>query len=248
MKITGPYIFIVFVVFCFGTFNVSGQDAVELLKNMDDLMLSPKDKQGNVKIILTNKQGKEKIREATMKQKGSDYRLYRYTQPESQAGIATLSIPDGIMWLYMPAFKKPKKITLLAKSQAFTGTDFSYEDMEAKSYSERFIPELIATTDETYQLNLIPISEKSDYSKIILTIDKTNYYPVLMEYFKKDRKIKEATYKYQKVGNYWNAEEVIMTDLKKNHSTKIVLTDVVFDQGLTEEDFTLESLVAEKED
>jgi len=228
-------------------FSASAQDADTLLKNMDNVMFSPKDKQGNVKIILTNKGGKEKIKEARMKQKGSGYRLYRYTLPESQAGIATLSQPDGVMWLYMPAFEKPKKITVLAKSQAFTGTDFSYEDMESKTYSERFTPELITEDDDGYKLKLIPLSKKSDYSQILVTLDKTHFYPSLMEYFKKDKKIKEATYKYQKIGQYWNAEEVVMTNLKKEHSTKIIITDVLFDQGLTDEEFTVESLVNGKE-
>jgi outer membrane lipoprotein-sorting protein len=243
MKIFRHFIYTAVTLFSFVSFNTSGQDPATLLKNMDDLMLSPKDKQGDVKIILTNKNGKEKIREATMMQKGTDYRLYRYTQPESQAGIATLSMPDGVMWLYMPAFKKPKKITLLAKSQAFTGTDFSYEDMESKPYSERYTPELMHIEDSIYVLRLIPISNKSSYSQIILTLDKTNYYPIFMEYFKKDKKIKEATYKYQKIGQYWNAGEVVMTDIKKRHSTKILLSNIKFDQGLTDDDFTLEGLM-----
>lgn len=244
MKILKLSILIISVIFFTENFTLNAQDAVTLLQEMDNLMLAPKDKQGTVKIILTNKSGKEKIREAEMKQKGKDKRLYRYTQPESQAGIATLSLPDNIMWLYMPAFKKPKKISLLAKSQAFTGTDFSYEDMESKSYSERYTPTLLNTNEDTYELELIPKSEKSKYSKIILNIDKVNYYPLTMEYFNKgNQKIKEATYKYQKTGNYWNAGEVTMTNLKKEHSTKIVFTNIIFDQDLSDDEFTVENLV-----
>lgn len=220
------------------------QNAEELLKKMDNLMLSPKDKQGKIEIILINKSGKEKHREAEMLQKDSDKRLYRYTQPESQAGIATLSLPDDIMWLYMPAFGKPKKISLLAKSQAFTGTDFSYEDMENKPYADRYTPTLIETKENAFALELIPKSSKSKYAKIILNIDKTHYYPITMEYFVKgDKKIKEASYVYQKIGPYWNAKEVTMKDLKKEHQTKILLSDVKFDQGLTDEQFTVENMI-----
>ena len=110
------YILIFLSAFLFSGLNCISQDADEILAKMDKLMFSAKDRQGKVKIILTNKAGKEKIREAEMMQKGTDKRLYRYTAPESQQGIATLSLPDGVMWLYMPAFGKPKKISLLAKS------------------------------------------------------------------------------------------------------------------------------------
>ncbi len=227
-----------------GIAGIFAQDASTLLQNMDNIIFSPKDKQGTITIILTDKSGKEKVREAIMMQKGSDKKLFRYTKPESQAGIATLSLPDGIMWMYMPAFGKPKKISLLAKSQAFTGTDFSYEDMANEPYTNRYEPELLSSDDKEYVLELIPVSEKSDYSKIIVNLDKTNYYPILMEYFdKKGRKFKEAVYKYQKIGQYWNAEEVIMTNLKKQHSTKILLSDIVFDQGLSDEEFTVEAMV-----
>ncbi len=122
-------IFFLMLSFFAGIMDATSQDAKTILENMDKIIFSPKDKQGKVTIILTDKAGKEKIREAIMLQKGRDKKLYRYTKPESQAGIATLSLSDDVMWLYMPAFEKPKKISMLAKDQSFTGTDFSYEDM-----------------------------------------------------------------------------------------------------------------------
>lgn len=225
-------------------FQAGAQDASQLLKNMDNVIFGPKDKQGNVKIILIDKDGKEKAREAIMLQKGTDKKLFRYTAPESQVGIATLSLPDGVMWLYMPAFGKPKKISLLARSQAFSGTDFSYEDMATSPYSDRFTAKLLETRNDSYVLELVPGASKSDYSRIIATIDKTSYYPKLMEYFdNRGNHVKTATYVYQKIGKYWNAKEVTMTDLKKQHSSKIIITDVIFDQGLTDDQFTEDKLL-----
>ena len=181
-------------------------------------------------------------------QKGTNKRLFRYTAPESQEGIATLSLPGDIMWLYMPAFGKPKKISLLAKSQKFTGTDFSYDDMNTYSYADIYTPNLLETNEKDFILELIPKDKKSKYSKINLHVNKINYYPVLMEYYDNGgNKFKEATYKYVKIGKYWNAEEVTMTDLKKEHSTTIILSDVKFDQGLSDEVFSVESLMTEKE-
>jgi len=223
--------------------NAIAQDALDLLEKMDNIMFSPKDKQANVEMYLTNSQGNVKVREAVMMQKGTDMKLYRYTLPESQAGIATLSLPGGIMWLYMPAFGKPKKISLLAKSQAFTGTDFSYEDMATTPYSERYTPVLLESNESGYLLELTPKDSDSKYSKIIVTLNKEDFYPEKMEYYDQaNRKFKEATYEYEKIGNYWNARQVIMADLSKQHMTKIILKDVIFDQGLPDEAFTVEKL------
>lgn len=225
--------------------NISfGQDAVTLLRNMDNLMSAPKDKQGIVEMTLTSKSEKEKVREAIMMQKGKDKKLYRYTKPENQAGIATLSLPDDVMWLYMPAFGKPKKISLLAKNQSFNGTDFSYEDMDSKAYSDRYTPTLMNSgSDLTFLLELKPKSDQSDYSKIMLVLNKKFFYPEKMDYYdRKGTHFKTATYKYKKSGQYWYAEEVFMNDFKKDHSTLVLMRDVKFDQGLKDEDFTVEKM------
>jgi len=227
--------------------GIQAQDAHDLLAKLDNIMYAPKDKQGTMSIILIDSKGEEKVRQAEMFQKGRDLKLYRYTKPEKQAGIATLSLPGGEMWLYMPAFGSPKKISLLAKSQAFTGTDFSYEDMATEPYSERFFPILKGTTDKAYILELTPRSDKSSYSKVVVTQHKEHFYPIKMEYYDNGGNLfKEATYKYEKIGQYWNAKEVTMTDLKKQHSSKIRFENVTFDQGLSDDLFTVENLKPEE--
>ena len=237
-----------FIIVLFGM-PLLAQDAGQLLRKMDDLIQAPADKQATVQIILSGKNGKEKEREAEMKQKGKDFRLYRYTKPESQAGIATLSLPDDIMWMYMPAFGKPKKISLLANSQAFNGTDFSMEDMDSRPYSERYVPTLLETTANAYVLELVPIPDKSKYTRIVLTVNKSYFYPEKIEFYDKgDNHFKTAIYKYKKGNPYWYAEEVVMTDHKKDHSTTIIMSNVVFDQGIPDEEFDVENLAPKKEE
>jgi outer membrane lipoprotein-sorting protein len=226
-----------------GMTDAASQDAMAVLEKMDKVIFSPKDRQGKVTIILMDKTGKEKVREASMLQKGTDKKLYRYTKPESQAGMATLSLPNNVMYLYMPAFGKPKKISILSKDQSFNNTDFSYEDMATTPYVDRYVPELLESTSNEYTLSLIPKAEKSNYSKIIVRIKKPEGYPIMMEYYDQSgKKFKVAAYQYEKIGQYWNASQVVMKDLEKDHSTKILLSDVKFDQGLSDDIFMVEKL------
>lgn len=223
-------------------FSVTAQDASAILKNMDDVMYSPKDLTGINKIILIDKNGKQESREATVQQKGSDMRMLRFTAPASQAGIAVLSLPNDVMYLYLPAFGKERRISTSVKSQNFAGTDFSYDDMEAIPYSNKYAPKLLKTDATTFVLELTPKGQ-SDYSKLILTVNKANFYPEAMEYFDKgNNKVKEAKYTFKKVGSYWNAEEIEMTDLKKSHKTKMQMSNVKYDTGLTNDDFTIRKL------
>jgi len=221
----------------------NAQNASSILKQMDNVLFAPKDIKGKLKIVLIDKNGKTKTREAIAMQKGMDKKIFRFIAPSSQAGIATLSLPNDLMYLYLPAFGKERRISSSVKSQKFAGTDFSYDDMEAKLYSEKYVPKLIKTENDVYVLELKPISKKSEYSKLIAKIHKTNYYPTFIEYYDKGgKKIKEATFKFKKIGKYWNNKEILMIDLKKNHKTKMIKTDVQFDIGLTDDYFTVRKL------
>jgi len=132
---------------------------------------------------------------------------------------------------------------MLSKDFAFNNTDFSFEDMATTPYAERFVPEIIETAQNYYVLRLNPKPGKSNYSKIIARVNKTNGYVESMDiYDLKGKKIKEAVYKYEKVGNYWNAYDVTMKDLEKNHSTRIIISEVKFDQGLSDSLFLIENM------
>ena len=226
-----------------GMLSANAQDANTILKRLDDVMYSPGDMTGKTKIILIDKAGKQKTREANFIQKGNNKRIFRFTTPASQAGIAVLSLPNDVMYLYLPAFGKERRISSSVKNQNFAGTDFSYDDMESKPYSERYTPKLINTEEDVYVLELTPKSPKSAYSRLIVKVHKTNYYPTYMEYYDKgNKKTKEAVYQFEKIGKYWNAKEIEMTDLKKSHKTKMLMSDVKYDMGLTDDEFTVRKL------
>jgi outer membrane lipoprotein-sorting protein len=223
-------------------FSANAQDATTILKKMDDVMYSPKDMTGKNTIILIDRNGKEEIREAIIQQKGTDKRMFRFTSPASQAGIAILSLPDDVMYMYLPAFGRERRIASSAKNQNFAGTDFSYDDMESVLFSVKYTPELIKNEANVFVLELTP-KGRSDYSKIVVHVNKTDYYPELMEFYDKgNTKVKEAKYTFEKIGNYWNAAEIEMTDLKKNHKTIMKMSEVEYDTGLSDDDFTVRKL------
>jgi outer membrane lipoprotein-sorting protein len=223
--------------------SVSAQDAATILKKMDDVMYSPKDMTGKNKIILIDKAGKQEIREAYIQQKSTDKRMFRFISPSSQVGIAVLSLPNDVMYLYLPAFGKERRIASSAKNQNFADTDFSYDYMESVLFSIKYTPKLIKTETNVFVIELTP-KGKSAYSKVIAQINKTNYYPEKMDFYDKaGNKVKEAKYIFKKIGKYWNAAEIEMTDLKKNHKTKMQMSDVKYDTGLSDDEFTIRKLI-----
>ncbi len=223
------------------------EDPTEILSKMDQIILAVEDKVADVEMEMTNlNSGKGNVKKALLMQKGADRKIFRYTYPESDRGIATLTL-SGEVYLYLPMLKKPKKITNLAQGNTFNKSDFSLEDAAFIPYSEKFIPKWLEPIATSYVLDLNPKSGGISYSHLIVTVNKKYFYPEKIEYFdKKGKRVKEAIYKYKKINNYWIADVVTMTDLKKNHKTRITMSNVKLNQGLKDDDFTVDKLAQPK--
>jgi len=240
MKTTLYYI--IFSIFIFSSF--SPDEASDILKKVDQAEISIKDKTANVEMQMINlKTGKKKIKKAIYFQKGLDKKLFKYTYPKSDEGIATLNIP-GEVYLYLPMFKKPKKITNMAESNKFNKSDFSLEDMNTDSYSKLYKAKKLGDEANNYKLKLIPKNPKSSYSHIIAHFNKKHYYAEKFEYFdNKNNLLKVATYKYIKIGTHWVSSTVSMTNVKKNHRTIFIMTDIKINSKLSDSLFSVENMI-----
>jgi len=231
--------------FLFFTNGINAQtDATELLKKLDKTIFTIKDKTTNIKMVMVNqKTQKEKVKKAVMWQKGADMKLFRYTFPESDSGIATLSLPNDEIYMYLPLFKKPKKITNLAESNAFNKSDFSVKDMATKPYIETFTGKLLSTNDTAHVVDLTPKSDDISFSHIVVYINKTHFYPSRFDFYdNKNQLVKIATYQYIKISGYWVSNIAAMENLKKKSKTTIYMSGIKINQGLKDELFTVENL------
>lgn len=229
----------------FGSIYAQTPTAGDILKNADAVVNAPQDQEISLKMTLTDKGGNEKIREMKMYQKGDETRLIRFLSPADQKGVSFLSLPDDVQYLYLPAFHKVRRIASHVKNDNFAGTDFSYDDMSASKYAEEYDATLLETTDDLYILELIPQKgvEKS-YSKLKMWVRQDNFYPVKVEFYDKNStlwKLFESR-NIKKNDEYWVASEAEMTDLKKEHSTKMITEKVELDKGLSDDIFTKRNL------
>ena len=119
--------------------------ALDILKKADAVVNAPQDMHQFSRMILIDKDGDEKVRNSEMYQMGDEKRLVRFLSPADQKGIGFLSLPDDVMYLYLPAFHKIRRIASHVKNENFAGTDFSYDDMSSFQYAEEYDPERIET-------------------------------------------------------------------------------------------------------
>ncbi len=236
---------IISIIFLFLGISLHAQDAMSILGRCDSVTYAPDDQVNKIKTILTDKKGRTQEREAIATQMGNDYRLFRFTAPASQEGIAFLSLPDDVMYLYLPAYEKSRRIASHIKNQNFAGTDLSYEDMESVPMTEKYDASLLEVNEKGFLLEMTSKpGRKSDYSKMVTLIDKENYTILSSDYYDRGgNKVKSLrNEKIENIDGYWIITELLMTDLKKDHSTRMIFTETQINTGLSEDDFSLRML------
>jgi hypothetical protein len=79
---------------------------------------------------------------------------------------------------------------------------------------------------------------------MVTLIDKDNYMVLESDYYDRGgNKVKTMeNNKIENIDGYWIITDLTMTDLKKNHSTRMVFEKTEVNTGLQEEDFSVRKL------
>ena len=223
----------------------TGLTAAQILDKTDEAVNGPKDQSYTVHLMLIDSDGKEKTREEIMLQKGRDKRLVRFESPADQRGIAFLSLPGDVQYLYLPAFGKVRRIASSVRNTSFGGTDFTYEDLETTRWSEKWNAAIARTEEGAIVLELTPRPGKdSSYSRLLIWATKESFFPVRIESYDKNGSLAKILVReqLQKVSGYWVSMVTTMEDVRKHHKTRMTVSDVTFDTGISDDKFTERSL------
>jgi len=213
----------------------------EILKRVEDATNAPKDRTASVKLTLIDKDGDSKVRQIKMWQLEKEKRLIRFLSPVDVKGVGFLVLSDNEMYLYMPAFKKIRRIASHVKNESFMGTDFSYNDIGKCQYTKDFTAETKEETEEEYVLELTSTPKSDvDYAKLIMWVDKAHYTPSKIQFYNKKGTLLKVMENEdtKKIDGYWTPGKITMENLKTGHKTIMELATVVHDTGLKEDMFT----------
>ncbi|MBC8208627.1 MAG: outer membrane lipoprotein-sorting protein [Desulfobulbaceae bacterium] len=215
------------------------------------------DSTADMKMILKNRHGQESVRLIRIKtlevKDDGDKSLSVFDTPRDVKGTAFLTFShkqgDDDQWLYLPALKRVKRINSRNKSGSFMGSEFAYEDIssqESEKYTYKWIKNEPLNGVDCFIIERYPVDLKnSGYTRLLTWIDKDEYRVRKVEYY--DRKkslLKTLTLDgYQQyLGKYWRAHEMHMVNHQNGKSTVLLWTNQQFRQGLSELDFTQNSL------
>ncbi|MYM64224.1 outer membrane lipoprotein-sorting protein [Pseudomaricurvus sp. HS19] len=181
--------------------------------------------------------------------------LMRFIEPNDIAGTGLLTMDhkgdDSDQWLYLPSLGKVRRIASSRKGGRFVGSDFFYEDLgdrEVDMDNHRIIGKDKVGGVPCILLESIPVKKSNSvYSKRVSCIHEKLLLALRVDFYtrgKSPTKRLQAS-KIRKVQGYWTVYESAMQDLKKDTRTRLVTTDIVYDQGLTDTLFTQRGLADE---
>jgi outer membrane lipoprotein-sorting protein len=245
-KITFYLLALVLITPFFQAFSQSSSmTAAEVVEKVDQVINAPADQDFTVKLVLIEKNGATKERIMNMKQKGSDKRYVKFLSPADQRGIAFLSLPGDLMYIYLPSYAKVRRIASHVKNTSFAGTDFTYEDMEAVKFSQKYNAELLREETDSFVVQLTPKpGVQSDYSKLIMWIRKDIFFPVRVEMYDRGGNLYKLMTRsgIEKANGYWVSKEAEMKNVKTGDSSKMIFQEIIFDSGLSDSIFTTQYL------
>ena len=231
------------IIFILLTGVLPAQSGYEIAKMVDE-RLAPRDLTNTTNMILTNSRGK--TRTHTMISKSMDRnkkQIIWFLEPKDDKGVAFLKIEhdDKVdeMRMWLPAFKKVRRISSKKKGDAFMGSDLSYEDLSSRELSEndynRMEDEPVNGID-CYVLEIIPKKEaKSSYTKHVSWIDMSTLTAVKENSFDKRGKLhKTKEFRYGQMGSYQVINRVFVRDTQNQHSTEVMFSDIEVDSGIDE--------------
>jgi len=241
-------LFVSGIVACAGTETTLTAD--EIMDKMEETAPDYTTQKTISEMILLDKDGNEEIRDMVMfSQKVENDQtntLVRFLSPKSVKGVTLLNINDGEkIYLYMPAYNKPRRIAGSSKSDEFMGTGLSYEDMSMDYKDKDYEKTLLQETDDTYIVEVLPSGEDLSYEKIIIHVDKAKFYAKKVEFYETMNELtKTLTINQIKIDDKGKVTpmEIEFTDMVEEDKTKIVMKEIEYDIELSSDFFSIRTL------
>ena len=232
---------------------------LEIAKKIDAADQGWGSQSNKLSMTLKNRHGQETTRQMhgySMEIDGDgDKSMTVFDTPADVKGTASMTYThksgDDDQWLYLPAIQRVKRISSSSKSGPFMGSEFAFEDLssqEIEKYTWKYLRDEKKNGVECHVLERFPVDKNSGYKRHITWVNKENYRVEVVDYYdRKNSLLKTLTFsKFHQYGKYWRAEIMEMINHQNNKETRLHFTEVKLGIGLTDEDFSQNTLKRSK--
>jgi len=209
------------------------------------------DSQSDLQMILRNKKGQEVVRQMRGRslevQGDGDKALTIFDTPLDVKGTVFLSFShiegSDDQWLYLPALKRVKRIASRNKSGPFLGSEFAFEDLssfEVEKNTYNYLRDEKYNELDNFVVEMRPLDKYSGYTRTVVWLDQNEYRIQKVDYYdRRDTLLKTLTFEGYQLhkDKYWRASKQFMVNHKTGKSTDLIISNLEFEVGLTDDDF-----------
>lgn len=113
-----------------------------------------------------------------------DKRFSEFLAPSDVKGTKVLILSPSQMYVYLPAFKKVRRIASHVTDQGFMGMNFAQDEMSITSYTKMYTAKVTSDDGKVLKLTLTAKEgAEAPYSKIDMTVDKAKNLPSELKYY-----------------------------------------------------------------
>jgi outer membrane lipoprotein-sorting protein len=178
--------------------------------------------------------------------KGLTKRMVKFTAPGDVRDMSLLTTDDGLMYVYMPAYKRVRRVAAHVRNQGFMGTDISPEEMGNAALSVGWKIKLLKEDPKAWVLELTPeAGNETTYSKRIVTVSRIEKGVSRIEsYNDKGKLVKtEDRSEWKSFGPVHLPTKYVVKDLLNGSTTIMYFKGCEVNQGLPDSAFTKRALM-----
>lgn len=182
----------------------------------------------------------------TAKLKGLQMKLIKFTAPGDVRGMTVLTTSDGLMYVYLPSYKRVRRVASHVRNQGFMGTDLSAEDMGSASLSVGWDSKLDSEDAASWYLTVTPkAGNETSYSKLKVAVDKKYGGISKMEYYTLQGKLAktQARTEWKTFGPLTVPTLFTVTDHVTGSKTEMRFSGCQVNTGIPESEFTKRAIL-----
>jgi hypothetical protein len=182
---------------------------------------------------------------------GKSKTIIKFTSPAEVKGVALLIVnyPDRVsdQWMWTPSLGRDRRIASQDRRTRFFGTDFSFEDLDERDVDHH---DYTLRGEETiegavcWRIESKPrAGMRSQYTRSILWIRKSNYTYAQIDNFTDDKLIRRLNYRdIASVQNIQTPRTIEVQDMARKSRTTLRLDSLQYNVPLNENQFTVQAL------
>lgn len=177
---------------------------------------------------------------------GLQRQFIHFTAPGDVAGMKILMQDAKTLYVYLPEFKKVRRVAAHAMNQGFLGGEFTYQDMTETMLAPFYDAELGGQEGSETTLKLTPKEGvESGWSRLEVVIDSTKGGVTRIRYYDgAGNHVRTQTREeWKKVGEELMPTKVSMANLKTGDTTVIELSNVRVNEGVEDSLFSRRQLL-----